>query len=165
MKKLMFICAALAWICSACEKEAELTVAADELEGTYWHNIRYIYSGYKNGEKYYVDSDETILDGASYATWHFASSDQYVSYVTAPLTHYYKQLTWCYDLQKRQLTIGDTVYDLLQFTSNKLVYRYIDSEGITNTIYYERFDPSPAWLKEVAAYPSYEEWLESSHRH
>ena len=179
MKKLIFALFAVA-LCTACEKGADVekedpteipelkeepleqifTMSADDLIGTYWTRARGIFSGVRsNGEKYTHDTDKDLFDLAGWGSeyWYFVDYNRVIVYYDTdyPPFYLYEETTYQYDPVQQKLTIGESQYDLLQFTPEQFVYTYVYS-NVERIYYFRPFTPSEKWFEHFKDAPSVE---------
>ena len=128
MKKLLFLIATTALLCS-CDK---ITIEENDVADTYWAKRSEYVEYIRDGEKVSYDTEEVILTGGGSLMWHFKDHSDIVVYSSScyPISSFYSTTDYDINLKKKRLYIGSTTYKIRKFTDNELI---VEREGLVNT--------------------------------
>lgn len=160
MKKLLFLIATTALLCS-CDK---ITIEKEDIANTYWGKWSEYHEYIEDGKKVKVDTAKTPLDGGMGLSWHFNDNDELVEYVKPNhIPGFYHTTQYQVDLKKRTI-VANTYYDdkpivyrIQKFTDNELVVEYTnrvndDYDALIGMRFRKIPMPSDEWLSQYTNY-------------
>lgn len=177
MQRICLILSLFAFI--ACNKEdTGISVAPDELSGTYWIETQRFDYKYRDGvliQEFVNNFDGTLSGSAGPSVLFFRTQTEIVKYGSLPpmgnrLDGYRQNRFFSFDPDRKIIRIytendvTDQELSLETCTSNKIVWSYGGDRIENGHLYrletrkvYRRYYPDNAWERKVSGYPDYDD--------